>query len=104
MLKRAARGVVDYVRSAPGTYFWLLILLVTTEILRHVDPQRRSTNIHYLLQDPLRVLIQSALWIDDGSWLLYVAHYRCSTRRPSAGWGPRGGWAWRSRATWWRRM
>jgi hypothetical protein len=82
MLKRAARGVADYVRSAPGTYFWLLILLVTTEVLKHVDPgrrrwilERRSTNIHYLLQDPLRVLVQSALWIDDGSWLFYLGLY-----------------------------
>jgi hypothetical protein len=82
MLKRAARGVGRYLRSAPGTYVWLAILLVTTEVLRHADPQaehwileRRSTNIHYLTQDPLRVLIQSALWIDGGSWLLYAALY-----------------------------
>jgi hypothetical protein len=81
MLKRAARGVAGYVRSAPGTYVWLLILLVTTLILNHSDPlrrtyilERRSTNIHYLLQDPLRVLVQSALWI-DGSWLFYVGLY-----------------------------
>lgn len=82
MLKRAARGVRGYVRSAPGTYLWLLILLVTTIVLRHVSPsmehmilERRSTNIHYLLEDPLRVLIQSALWIDGGSWLFYVGLY-----------------------------
>jgi len=82
MLIRAARGVQSYVRSAPGTYLWLLILLITTIILRHVSPgtahwilERRSTNIHYLLQDPVRVLIQSALWIDGGSWLFYVALY-----------------------------
>lgn len=82
MLKRAARGVGSYVRSAPGTYIWLAVLLVTTEILRHADPdaeqwilERRSTNIHYLTQDPLRVLVQSALWIDGSSWLFYVALY-----------------------------
>jgi len=82
MLKRAARGVEDYVRSAPGTYTWLLILLITTSVLKHVSPrtahwilERRSTNIHYLLQDPVRVLIQSALWIDGGSWLFYVGLY-----------------------------
>jgi hypothetical protein len=82
MLKAAARGVAGYVRSAPGTYVWMLILLVTTVVLRQVSPQtehwileRRSTNIHYLLQDPLRVLIQSALWIDGGSWLFYLGLY-----------------------------
>lgn len=82
MLKRAARGVEDYVRSAPGTYLWLLILLITTGILKRASPraehwilERRSTNIHYLLQDPVRVLIQSALWIDGGSWLFYVGLY-----------------------------
>ena len=82
MLKRAARGVEAYVRSAPGTYLWLLILLVTTAILKRVSPhaahwilERRSTNIHYLLQDPARVLIQSALWIDGGSWLFYAGLY-----------------------------
>jgi hypothetical protein len=82
MLMRAARGVESYLRSAPGTYLWLLILLITTGVLRHVSPrtahwilERRSTNIHYLLQDPLRVLIQSALWIDGGSWLFYAALY-----------------------------
>ena len=82
MLKRAARGTESYIRSAPGTYLWLLILLVTTTILKHVSPhtehwilERRSTNIHYLMEDPLRVLIQSALWIDGGSWLFYLALY-----------------------------
>jgi hypothetical protein len=82
MLKRALRGVESYVRSAPGTYLWLLILLVTTAILKHVSPhtehwilERRSTNIHYLLQDPVRVLVQSALWIDGGSWFFYVGLY-----------------------------
>ena len=82
MLIRAARRVESYVGSAPGTYLWLLILLITTGVLKRVSPgtehwilERRSTNIHYLLQDPLRVLIQSALWIDGGSWLFYVGLY-----------------------------
>jgi hypothetical protein len=82
MLKRAARGVAGYVRSAPGTYGWLLILLVTTVVITHVSPhtghsilERRSTNIHYLLQNPLRVLIRSALWIDGGSWGFYLGLY-----------------------------
>ncbi|GAA1973192.1 rhomboid-like protein [Catenulispora subtropica] len=82
MVKRAARGVWTYVHSAPGTFIWLLILLITTAVLRHVDAhaahwilERRSTNIHYLTQNPLRVLVQSALWIDGSSWLSYVVLY-----------------------------
>ncbi|GAA2055710.1 membrane protein [Catenulispora yoronensis] len=82
MVKRAARGVWTYIRSAPGTYLWLVILLVTTVVLRHADPhseqwilERRSTNINYLTKEPVRVLIQSALWIDGSSWLFYLGLY-----------------------------
>jgi hypothetical protein len=40
------------------------------EFLRH-----RSTNIHELSEHPLRVLLSSALWTDDGHWLPYAALY-----------------------------
>ncbi|KPI11676.1 hypothetical protein OK074_9010 [Actinobacteria bacterium OK074] len=71
-----------YVRSAPGTYVWLAILFVTTVIRHHLPDaivdeflRSRSTNIHELSDHPLRVLIASAMWIDDGNWLPYVALY-----------------------------
>ncbi|WP_441248419.1 rhomboid-like protein [Kitasatospora sp. McL0602] len=71
-----------YVRSAPGTYIWLAILFVTTLIIRHVSPEfadgileKRSTNIEYLSQDPVRVLITSALWIAGGGWFFYFVLY-----------------------------
>jgi len=80
-VERAGQAVWGYIRSAPGTYLWLLILLLTSAILKHADPrveswilERRSTNLHYLQTDPVRVLIQSALLI-DGSWIFYVLLY-----------------------------
>jgi len=71
-----------YVRSAPGTFLWLLALLVTTIVLHHISPasteaflRRRSTNLHQLARDPVRVLAASTLWLDGGSWLGYVVLY-----------------------------
>ena len=71
-----------YVRSAPGTYVWLLVLFFTTIALHHMSPhfeerflRQRSTNIHQLSQDPLRAFITSAMWIDGGHWLPYAALY-----------------------------
>ncbi|MFJ9726348.1 rhomboid-like protein [Streptomyces sp. NPDC101209] len=71
-----------YVRSAPGTYVWLAVLFVTTVALHHMSPEfeeqflrQRSTNIHELSNDPVRVLVQSAMWIDSGHWLPYAVLY-----------------------------
>ncbi|MFE4518527.1 rhomboid-like protein [Kitasatospora sp. NPDC056783] len=79
---RAAHAVWAYVRRAPGTYIWLAILLITTQVIRHVDPatadrilERRSTNLHHLQVSPVRVLVASALWIAGGGWLLYFLLY-----------------------------
>ncbi|MEU6553042.1 rhomboid-like protein [Streptomyces sp. NPDC046915] len=76
---RGPSRVWAYVRSAPGTYVWLLILFSTTFALHHMSPEfeqhfllQRSTNIHELSQNPVRVLISSAMWIDDGHWLPYL--------------------------------
>jgi hypothetical protein len=68
-----------YVRSAPLTYSWLLVLLATT-IIQHsiaVDRLHRllrkdSTNLHHLASDPIRVLVESLLWIDGRSWWPYL--------------------------------
>ncbi|GHE34631.1 rhomboid-like protein [Streptomyces griseoaurantiacus] len=72
----------DHVRSAPGTYLWLLALLGTTLALHRMSPEfahkfllHRSTNIHELSEHPVRVLVSSALWTDDGHWLPYAALY-----------------------------
>ncbi|MFK8911875.1 rhomboid-like protein [Streptomyces sp. YS-3] len=80
--RRAAGGVRRYVRRAPGTYLWLAVLFGTTIALHHMSPEfeqdflrQRSTNIHELSANPVRVLIASALWIDGGHWLPYAVLY-----------------------------
>jgi hypothetical protein len=64
-----------YVKTAPLTYTWLAVLLITT-IIQHAIParhlrallQKDSTNLHHLASDPIRVLVQSLLWIDGKYW------------------------------------
>ncbi|HTX94917.1 MAG TPA: rhomboid-like protein [Mycobacterium sp.] len=66
-------AVCHYVSGAPLTYGWLLVLVITTIIQRHL-PRRElhsmllhhSTNIHGLARDPLDVLFSSLLWLDGG--------------------------------------
>ncbi|MFD4635343.1 rhomboid-like protein [Streptomyces sp. NPDC058284] len=81
-IRGAIRGIASYVRSAPGTYIWLVVLFVTTVAMRHMSPEfeadflrQRSTNIHELSRNPVRVLISSAFWIDGGGWLPYAVLY-----------------------------
>lgn len=80
--RRGLRAVAAYVRSAPGTYVWLLILFFTTVALHHMSPEfetdflrQRSTNIRELSENPVRVLITSAMWIQGAHWLPYAALY-----------------------------
>ena len=73
------KSVWAWVRSAPLTYAWLLMLLITT-LLQHALPVRRlhellqkqSTNLHHLATDPIRVLLESLLWIDGQYWWPYL--------------------------------
>ncbi|HEU5429376.1 MAG TPA: rhomboid-like protein [Actinocrinis sp.] len=81
-LQTLAETVLAYVRSAPGTYAWLAILLVNTIIMDQFDPRFRyhfvlhhSTNLRELSHDPIRVLISSALWLDGGHWWPYLILY-----------------------------
>ncbi|MFE7210921.1 rhomboid-like protein [Streptomyces sp. NPDC057611] len=81
-MRRGLRAATAYVRSAPGTYVWLLILFLTTVALHHMSPQfeehflrHRSTNLRELSNDPVRVLFSSAMWIDSGHWLPYAVLY-----------------------------
>ncbi|MGW4249283.1 rhomboid-like protein [Nocardia sp. NPDC004722] len=76
------RAVWRYVRSAPGTYLWLTLLLITTVVMRMLPPDElrmvlgdRSTNLHHLREDPIRVLIGSAFWLPGGGWPVYVLLY-----------------------------
>ncbi|MEU6775606.1 rhomboid-like protein [Streptomyces sp. NPDC046759] len=79
---RGLGGVWAFIRSAPGTYVWLAVLFVTTVALHQMSPEfeqhflrQRSTNIHELSRNPVRVLVASAMWIDSGRWLPYVVLY-----------------------------
>ncbi len=70
-----------WVRSAPATYTYLLILLVTTWVLATSSSSvarqlllERSTNLDQLAHDPVRVLIASAFFVTSApEWLLWVA-------------------------------
>jgi len=71
--------VRSYVRSAPLTYGWLVVLLATTLVQHSLTErtlrrllQSTSTNLHHLASDPLRVLFQSLLWIDGRYWWPYL--------------------------------
>jgi hypothetical protein len=68
-----------FVSSAPLTYVWLIVLLITT-IIQHSLSRRelhtllihQSTNIHELATDPLEVLFTSLFWIDGRYWTPYL--------------------------------
>ncbi|MFD3707024.1 rhomboid-like protein [Nocardia sp. NPDC058658] len=74
-----ASSVWRWIRSAPGTYLWLTALAVTTAIIDQLPPDEaqqwldhRSTNLHHLGNDPVRVLISSAFWTDGSAWPAYA--------------------------------
>ena len=75
------RLAVSYIRSAPFTYVFLFILLITTWVYQTSRPSvarslllEQSTNLHQLGQDPIRVLVASAFWLSSsigiGVWLV----------------------------------
>ena len=72
------RRIADYIRSAPFTYVFLFVLLITTWVDQTSRPSiarslllERSTNLQQLGQDPIRVLVASAFWLSS-SWELFV--------------------------------
>jgi hypothetical protein len=78
LARQAGRAAARYVRRAPGTYVYLLILAINTFLLQHMSPRAReyflvhhSTNLVGLHHHPVRVLIVSALWTAEPSFLLW---------------------------------
>jgi hypothetical protein len=72
-------AVWRFVRSAPLTYLWLAVLLITTRYQDRLTGRalhslrvHQSTNIHDLATDPLQVLFTSLLWIDGRVWAPYL--------------------------------
>ncbi|MFJ3922388.1 rhomboid-like protein [Streptomyces sp. NPDC090022] len=67
-----SRPLWSWIRSAPGTHIWLLIIALTSLIVviapDHVDHvllHRNSSNIHELNLHPFRALLSSAFWIEN---------------------------------------
>ncbi|MCA1842323.1 MAG: hypothetical protein LC792_03860 [Actinobacteria bacterium] len=70
---RPYRAGADYLAAAPGTPILLLILAVTTLVLRGVDAptttrilRHQSTNLFQMSRDAPRVLVLSAFLLDNG--------------------------------------
>ena len=78
--RRLRRAGADYLASAPGTHILLLILAVTTLVLRGVDAptttrilRHQSTNLFQMSRDAPRVLVLSAFLLDNGRLLSEAA-------------------------------
>ncbi|WP_405999782.1 rhomboid-like protein [Streptomyces sp. NBC_00829] len=75
-----SRPVSSWIRAAPGTHIWLLIIAVTSLVIEFSSEgleryllHRSSSNIHELSEHPLQSLLTSAFWIENpSSLLLYV--------------------------------
>jgi hypothetical protein len=81
-----------FVGGAPVTFTWLTLLFMTT-VVQHTLPRahlrelllRDSTNLHHLASSPIRVLIESLLWLDGRAWLPYLAMF-CVFLAPAERW------------------
>lgn len=67
-----------FLKSAPGTYTYLFVLIITTWVLQTSSSKiaeqlllERSTNLHQLFHDPMRVLFGSAFWVSSTGELLF---------------------------------
>ncbi|MGW7311716.1 rhomboid-like protein [Streptomyces sp. NPDC054854] len=80
-----SRPLRSWIRSSPGTHIWLLIIAVTSVVVviapdrvEHVLLHRNSSNIHELVQHPIRALLSSAFWIENpASLALYALLFEC---------------------------
>ncbi|MEZ0066002.1 hypothetical protein ABIA32_002011 [Streptacidiphilus sp. MAP12-20] len=77
-MKRAVHQVWSYLRAAPGTYIWLLVLGLNTLALTQMSPRYKhwflathSTNLAGLSHHPVKVLISSAFWTETPSFLFW---------------------------------
>ena len=80
--RRLYRSVADYLAAAPGTHILLLILAVTTLVLRGVDAptttrilRHESTNLLQMTRDAPRVLVLSAFLLDNGRLVVEAAMF-----------------------------
>ncbi|MFD6966686.1 rhomboid-like protein [Streptomyces sp. NPDC059979] len=75
-----SRPLRSWIRSTPGTHIWLLIIAVTSIVVAIAPDQvdrvllhRNSSNIHQLVQHPVRALLSSAFWIENPASLALYA-------------------------------
>jgi hypothetical protein len=80
--RRFRRAGAEYLAAAPGTHILLLILAVTTLVLRGVDVptttrilRHQSTNLFQMSRDAPRVLVLSAFLLDNGRLLAEAAYF-----------------------------
>jgi len=80
---RARAIVLHYMRTAPATYAYAFVLLITSWVLQTSSTKiadrlllERSTNLDHLGRDPVRVLFASAFWLENGTqffaWLVLL--------------------------------
>jgi hypothetical protein len=88
----------DYVRDAPGTYLWLVALLVTSRYLKRLPAERaarlleaNSTNLDRLRHAAPKVLVTSLFFSVGTSWLFYLVTYSVF-HAPAEHW--LGTWRW----------
>jgi len=79
---RLYRAGADYLAAAPGTHILLLILAVTTLVLRGVDAptttrilRHQSTNLFQMSRDAPRVLVLSAFLLDRGRLIIEAVQF-----------------------------
>lgn len=80
--RRLHRAAAGYLAAAPGTHILLLIIAVTTLVLRGVDAptttrilRHQSTNLLQMSRDAPRVLVLSAFLLDNGRLLIEAAWF-----------------------------
>ena len=68
----------SFLKSAPGTFTYLFVLIITTWVLQTSSSKvaqqlllERSTNLHHLVHDPMRVLFLSAFWVNNRGELFF---------------------------------
>ncbi|MFD9126739.1 rhomboid-like protein [Kitasatospora sp. NPDC059571] len=81
-VRRALAAAARWVRSAPGTYVWLLILAVTGFVVGHLHHaqlqqflEMRSTNLDQLRTRPVHALVASAIWTEQAAFPFYVVMF-----------------------------
>jgi hypothetical protein len=80
--RRLYRAAADYLAAAPGTHILLLIVAVTTLVLRGLDAptttrilRHQSTNLFQMTRDAPQALVLSAFLLDNGRLLVQAAYF-----------------------------